>query len=249
MGRKQTDQTEADQAETRKPKMGLYSEVDIASAQKMRRTFGNPVSPALAQYAIESGCGRMEPSHSNNGLGIQSLTGYPSVEALSHEVINGRLVPVREHFAVFKSHDEMFQAYGKLVSTGSAYRGAMIYANDPDKFVSHLGRYSTTVGYTDIVIARMKKDNLYQYDVPYNSPVVTAPDEFTMAGLMSSVRMLQVALNKLGADPQLIVDGKFGVLTEDAVEWFQRNHGGLDVDGIPGALTCAAILDVFGKHG
>jgi hypothetical protein len=245
MGRKQTE-TETTQPRSRQ----LYSEVDIASAQKMRRTFGNPVSPALAQYAIESGCGRMEPAHSNNGLGIQALAGYPSVESLSHEVINGKLVPLREHFAVFKSHDEMFQAYGKLVSTGTAYRGAMVYADDPDKFVAHLGRYSTTVGYTDIVIARMKKDNLYQYDVPADRPIVSAADsEISMAGLMSSVRMLQVALNKLGADPQLIVDGKFGVRTEAAVEWFQGMHGNLAVDGIPGALTCAAILDVFAKHG
>lgn len=227
----------------------LYKDEDIKAAQDMSMTYGNPVSPALGQFCLESACGRFEPPNSFNGLGIQTLPGYPSVQSPSHEVINGKLVPLMENFAKFSSVREMFMAYGKLVSTGAPYRGAMVYASNPDAFVDHLGKYSTTPNYTGILKGVMKRDNLYQYDVVRKTPLVTVQGgEFTMVGLMSSVRILQVALNKLGCDPVLFVDGLYGEHTEDAVKWFQGSHGGLDVDGLPGALTCAAILDVFAKH-
>ncbi len=54
---------------------------------------------------------------------------------------------------------------------------------------------------------------------------------------------LQAALNKLGADPQLAVDGNLGRMTRRAVFAFQLKAGftGKDVDGLAGPKTWDAI--------
>lgn len=54
------------------------------------------------------------------------------------------------------------------------------------------------------------------------------------------VEWLQGALNTLGADPPLTVDGQYGPKTEVAVRAFQK-VAGLRVDGIAGPVTRAAI--------
>jgi putative chitinase len=51
---------------------------------------------------------------------------------------------------------------------------------------------------------------------------------------------VQQSLNKLGAEPPLIVDGSFGFATAAAVKAFQQTKG-LDVDGKVGPQTVAAI--------
>jgi putative chitinase len=53
-------------------------------------------------------------------------------------------------------------------------------------------------------------------------------------------RWLQEALNDLGADPLLLVDGRYGPATEEAVRWLQE-IASLKVDGIAGDVTRAAI--------
>jgi lysozyme len=51
---------------------------------------------------------------------------------------------------------------------------------------------------------------------------------------------LQTALNKLGYQPTLVLDGEYGPATKAAVKWFQtQNH--LLADGINSATTWAAI--------
>jgi len=53
-------------------------------------------------------------------------------------------------------------------------------------------------------------------------------------------RELQEALNDLGAEPPLVVDGRYGPATAQAVEWFQ-NHAKIPVDGNAGLVTLAAL--------
>ena len=54
------------------------------------------------------------------------------------------------------------------------------------------------------------------------------------------MKQLQQDLNDLGADPQLIVDGRMGNNTRRAVQAFQ-NAAGLSADGIAGPVTNEAI--------
>ena len=54
------------------------------------------------------------------------------------------------------------------------------------------------------------------------------------------VKRLQKALNDLGADPKLVVDGRYGPATRYAVQVFQA-AAGIVADGIAGPVTQAAI--------
>lgn len=54
-------------------------------------------------------------------------------------------------------------------------------------------------------------------------------------------RWVQESLNRLGAEPKLVVDGSYGRKTMAEVRDFQRDYG-LQVDGFVGPKTTAAIL-------
>lgn len=62
-----------------------------------------------------------------------------------------------------------------------------------------------------------------------------------------SVEWLQESLNKLGADPELEVDGEYGVATKEAVRNFQEDHPPLVVDSWAGVATQAAIAEELGR--
>lgn len=67
------------------------------------------------------------------------------------------------------------------------------------------------------------------------------PDEPWEAGDDDArVKWLQKALNELGADPRLDVDGRYGPATRKAVRDFQAAEG-IGVDGIAGPVTEASI--------
>jgi lysozyme family protein len=57
---------------------------------------------------------------------------------------------------------------------------------------------------------------------------------------LGTVKWLQEALNRLGADPPLVVDGSYGRMTRRAVTVFQVAHG-LEQDGIAGPVTLATL--------
>jgi len=63
---------------------------------------------------------------------------------------------------------------------------------------------------------------------------------WTEANADEETRWLQEALNDLGSDPQLLVDGRYGPETAEAVKWFQT-RASLQVDGVAGEVTRAAI--------
>jgi putative chitinase len=70
---------------------------------------------------------------------------------------------------------------------------------------------------------------------------VNQPDEpWKAADDDDHVKWLQEALNDLGANPRLVVDGRFGSATRRAVKDFQA-AAGIKIDGIAGPVTEAAI--------
>ena len=58
--------------------------------------------------------------------------------------------------------------------------------------------------------------------------------------LIWTTENVQGALNKLGANPQLVVDGSLGPATKAAIKLFQASHN-LTIDGLAGEQTLAAI--------
>ena len=108
----------------------------VAAAQAAQKKWGVPSSVAIAQYGLESGWGGYMPANSNNPFGIQELPGLPSVAANSHEFRNGQLVPVVEHFAVFKDIADAFDQHAKLLATYRAYRYAMAQVSSSDRYLN-----------------------------------------------------------------------------------------------------------------
>lgn len=66
------------------------------------------------------------------------------------------------------------------------------------------------------------------------------PTPIGLGGDLHETRMLQTALNSLGFDPKLEIDGSYGKNTRAAVRWFQEKAH-LDIDGIAGPKTLVAI--------
>ena len=67
------------------------------------------------------------------------------------------------------------------------------------------------------------------------------PDDASRAGAEDDdVKSLQEKLNILGSNPKLVVDGRYGAATREAVRDFQA-IAGLTRDGIAGPVTLAAI--------
>jgi putative chitinase len=66
------------------------------------------------------------------------------------------------------------------------------------------------------------------------------PEAWQASAPDDDVRWLQRALDDLGADPELDVDGRYGPQTRDAVKAFQR-AAALEPDGIAGPVTRSEI--------
>jgi lysozyme family protein len=79
----------------------------------------------------------------------------------------------------------------------------------------------------------------FPFPAATTSPVVVPVPMPAPVGLQNA-EMLQNALNELGADPKLAVDGNFGRQTRRALMAFQAANG-LEADGLAGAKTWAVI--------
>jgi putative chitinase len=75
---------------------------------------------------------------------------------------------------------------------------------------------------------------------PLTSENDLLPEAWKAATVDDDTRWLQEALNDLGAQPPLVVDGRYGPATTEAVKWFQSVTN-LKVDGIAGDVTRAMI--------
>ena len=60
------------------------------------------------------------------------------------------------------------------------------------------------------------------------------------------IKWLQTALNVLGSNPPLDVDGEYGLMTTDAVLQFQKAHG-IVADGWAGDVTHSALQLALSK--
>jgi flagellum-specific peptidoglycan hydrolase FlgJ len=145
----------------------------VAAAQESERKFypfGPFVSVSLAQWALESAYGRDEPVGSDNPFGIKAVAGQADVVAMTHETLHGVYIALPQHFAKYASLAEAFDAHAKLLATAPCYHAAQ-GAQTPDAYAMALqGVYATGIPghpYGLALIAIMKADNLYQYDIQY----------------------------------------------------------------------------------
>ena len=82
-------------------------------------------------------------------------------------------------------------------------------------------------------------DELTPDDRPAPQP---SPSEYPVG----SMSWLQDSLNKLGAEPELDIDGEYGPATNAAVRKYQEAHG-LVSDGWAGSETVSSIIEELDK--
>lgn len=92
------------------------------------------------------------------------------------------------------------------------------------------------LGCAGLIMAMMSLDASIKFDGAAITQTVTLPP----TAQVRDGAWLQASLNKLGADPQIGVDGIIGPATRNAVRAFQLNQG-LVVDGLVGPATFAAL--------
>lgn len=149
---------------------------------------------------------------------------------------------------------ELFNGFGPRAHgrhTGYLWSWTSIY--DGGKYVVD-GKWDPAAqdeqcGMVPMMAALLRLDaSLALADVmPAQSPSVVAPPEGLPMGVGGpfgdGTGRLQDMLNRLGAEPPLVVDGSYGRMTRRAVAAFQAAHG-LESDGLAGPLTMAALQEL-----
>ena len=148
------------------PHVQAFRELLVAPAQAASRKTGVPAELILAQAALETGWGRhqiltAEGGNSHNLFGIKAGSRWngPTTEIVTHEVINGERVRIRDQFRVYPSFEAAFTDYARLIGTHPRY-AEVGTAPSPAQAARALqaGGYATDPHYADKLIAIM--DNL-----------------------------------------------------------------------------------------
>ena len=141
----------------------------VAGAQESHKHYypkGPYASVSLAQWAVESAYGHDEPAGSDNPFGIKAVAGQPYVISMTREVIHGMSEHIPQHFAKYSSLTEAFDAHARLLATSPIYAEAQ-RATNPDDYVRAMAKhYATAPNYSSVLLAVMKSQNLYQFDLP-----------------------------------------------------------------------------------
>jgi putative chitinase len=193
---------------------------------------------------------------------LPDLVGNP--EALAERVYGlGNPVKARELGNARPGDGYLFRGGGMLQTTGGTkYQEiAADFYDDPDRIVDQqytlqaaLHEWSDNLntaadrndirtitrringGYTGLP----ERQHWFDLVWPIASGSASPPPAWQAALPSDDTRWLQEALNQLGAQPPLVVDGRNGPATTAAIKWFQGIVG-VPVDGIAGEVTCAAI--------
>lgn len=210
------------------------------------------ILPSLtaAQAFIESGCGNSGLTQKcNNLFGIKGEYNGQYGLFWTTEYYGSKPTRIQAKFRKYPSWAESIADHSRLFTTSKRYKnlvGCRQYTL-ACKYVKDDG-YATSPTYTNTLINTINKYKLYSWDSevlgidiepPKNDPADTKKLPILKKGSKGQqVLAWQNFLFINGYNPGLL-DGKFGVLTEEAVKAFQLSHG-LKVDGIIGANTWKA---------
>nr|WP_255622024.1 glucosaminidase domain-containing protein [Tessaracoccus sp. OS52] len=174
-----------------------------------------------------------------------------SMEQYANGVEYAQVSPFRTYLTVGDS----LLDYGRLLTSNTRYAPAFKYTSNADQFIReiHKAGYATDVDYADKVISIMKRYNLYAYNrqpmppgivsgynpdwfpkpLPANPAKPAAVPEFVpgpdfpayaIGAREQGVYTLQYLLN-VELNTALVLDGIFGVATDDAVREWQNRVG------------------------
>ena len=210
------------------------------------------VSTAIAQGCIESAWGLSKLASYHNYFGLKAGKNWGGAFVTMNtkeEYVQGQLVTIRDNFRAFNNLEDGIRGYYDFISS-SRYANLKL-ADTPKKYAEYLKQdgYATSSTYINTLITTVERWSLSQYDKilsgapvngnPYREPIITL--RYNSKG--NPVRWLQVELNRRGY--RLLVDGKFGLKTLEAVKSFQKTafpDQPDEWDGIVGIKTRTALL-------
>lgn len=145
---------------------------------------------------------------------------------------------INDWFRAYKDLESATEDYMDMLCTCSRYRKAL-GQNSPKRCIEEIvaGGYATGPNYANAIMQIISVYNLTKYDAEdYESvnPYSLYSKIMKRGFAGESVKWLQWELTKRGAD--LIIDGKFGKITEEKVKIFQEENN-LVPDGICGPKT------------
>lgn len=151
---------------------------DVVSAAQESHRFWYPKGPftsvSLVQWAVESAYGHSEPPDSDNPFGIKAVFGQPYVIAMTREVIHGLSEHIPQHFAKYTSLTQAFNAHARLLATSPIYAAAQ-HTKTPDDYIRAMApHYATAPNYAEVLLAVMKHQNLYRFDIPIQNQTITS---------------------------------------------------------------------------
>lgn len=159
--------------------MANFSEEVIQLAKDVQAKYNVPASVTLATWAYESGYGKSYlATKANNFFG------------LSGSSINGSVLRSGRKWQLFKSPEEGFNAYGKLMS-GSRYSALTAGASNVNEYVNaYAETYAPSsdgnVSYAENVLKIISSNNLTQYDTVFSgSGNLTDTGTSTLGGMTS----------------------------------------------------------------
>lgn len=126
------------------------------AAQAAERATGVPAAFIVGQAALESGWGRKELTHPDgrtafNLFGIKAGGSWKgaTVDSMTSEFIEGRMVKTVERFRAYNSYEEAFGDWARLMASNPRYAGVLAAGGSVEHFSANMQKagYATDPNY------------------------------------------------------------------------------------------------------
>jgi flagellum-specific peptidoglycan hydrolase FlgJ len=160
------------------------------AARRVQAEYNIPASVAAGQSVLESDWGRSTLSaNDRNYFGFKCVS--PSdpgpIATGCHQYNTTECTPLCHpevaYFRVYRSMEDSFRDYGRLITTSSYYANALPYRTDPDRFIREVAKsYATDPDYATKVIDLMRNYDLYSLNSGsgMSSPIAVGSDGLQM---------------------------------------------------------------------
>ena len=156
--------------------IGKYGAVNVKAAVSVQERTCVPAVVTLAQFDLESSCGKHMPAGSNNPFGIKAVGNEPNSLAMTWEVEHGQNVRVAQRFAKFPNMKAAFEAHAAILLK-PLYAAAILAWKEGDLdrgIVAMAKHYATDPNYASKLISIIATDQLTALVRPFMVPAAVA---------------------------------------------------------------------------
>lgn len=142
-----------------------FLDMAAGSAEVTASKWGVPASVLLAQSALESGWGEHVKNNAYFGIKGKSPSG-DSVSFGTTEVINGKIIHIKDTFRAYSDYAESADDYGRFLNGNKRYKPAFSCRDKPNDFIISIANagYATDPNYATKLIHLMERYDLYEFD-------------------------------------------------------------------------------------